>query len=205
MHTCCGPPCPAVHAQSGVISRYERKLAALPSVHQIDWHNWQPNVFAVLCYISNAKTDEVLLIKRLSDYGHSLISAPGGKLEGDESPEQCVVRECLEEVSVEPHNFCLRSDLFFHFTNGLRMRGYAYFTDEWSGVPQPSAEAIPFWCKRDRLPFHKMWQDDALWLSYALQGGQTQGYFIFNKTNQMLSHNVIYLQANTIEHTPGNS
>ena len=51
-------------------------LAALPSVHQIDWHNWQPNVLAVLCYISNPQTDEVLLIKRLSDYAHGLISAP---------------------------------------------------------------------------------------------------------------------------------
>ncbi|WGK68450.1 8-oxo-dGTP diphosphatase [Candidatus Haliotispira prima] len=180
-------------------AEYARSLACLPSVGDIDWQHWQPTVHAVLCYISNRQTDEVLLIKRLSAYAHGLISGPGGKLENGESLEQCVVRECCEEIAVEPHNFCLRADLFFHFTNGVRMRGYAYFTDEWSGEPQSSEEAIPFWCKRDRLPLHQMWDDDALWLPYVLQGGRVRGYFIFDDDNRMLSHDIVWLPAETRE------
>ena len=172
------------------MTEYAEQLNCRPSVHDLDWQRWQPTVNAVLCYISNMATDEVLLIKRLSAYAHGLISAPGGKLLAGETPEQGVVRECLEEVSVEPHNFRLGAHLFFNFTSGMRMRAYAYFCSEWTGEPQPSTEAIPFWCKRDRMPLRQMWEDDALWLPYVLQGGQIDGYFIFDGDNNMLSHHI---------------
>ena len=175
------------------ITEYSEALNRLPSVHDIDWQQWQPTVDAVLCYISNLQTDEVLLIKRLSTYAHGLVSGPGGKRELAETLEQCVVRECLEEISIEPRNFRLGAELFFHFTNGVRMHVYAYCSSEWSGEPQASAEAIPFWCKRDRLPLLQMWQDDALWLPYVLQGGRVRGYFIFDNDNNMLSHNIEWL------------
>ncbi len=190
-------------------AEYARYLAERPSVHEIDWKNWQATVTAVLCYISNPRTDEVLLIRRLGSYAHGLISGPGGKMEACESLEQCVVRECLEEVGLEPHGFELGADLFFHFINGVRMRGYAYFTDQWSGEAVPSEEAIPFWCKRDRLPLQQMWPDDALWLPHLLDNfarngydhstpvsgirqSQVQGYFIFDQDNQMLSHKLAW-------------
>ncbi|MEM9424422.1 MAG: NUDIX domain-containing protein [Spirochaetota bacterium] len=180
------------------VSSYAKNLAELPSVHDIDWEAWEPTVDAVLCYIVNPQTDEVLLIKRLSSYGHGLVSGPGGKREPQETLRQCVVRECLEEVAIEPHNFRLGADLYFHFTNGVRMRGYAYMCAEWSGNPQPSEEAIPFWCKRDRLPLLEMWEDDALWLPYVLEGfcngenRQICGHFIFDEYH-MVSYDIKWL------------
>ncbi len=172
---------------------YTEALKQLPSVHDINWEQWQPTVEAVLCYITNPETDEVLLIKRLSDYAYGLISGPGGKREPGETLEQCVVRECLEEISIEPRNFHLGADLYFHSPDGKRMRGYAYFCNEWLGTPQVSKEAAPFWCKRDRLPLYQMWQDDALWLPYVLQGGRICGYFVFDRQNNLLSHNIEWL------------
>ncbi len=176
-------------------AEYAEQLQGLPSVHDIDWTRWRPTVDAVLCYVSNRATDEVLLIERLSDYARGMISGPGGKRQPGESFEQCVVRECREEIAVEPHNFRLGADLFFDFTSGMRMHCCAYFTHEWSGEPKPSVEAIPFWCKRDRLPLMHMWQDDALWLPYVLQGGRIRAYFIFDDDKQMLSHCIRWLPA----------
>jgi 8-oxo-dGTP diphosphatase len=46
------------------------------------------------------KGDRVLLLKRKSVHGHGTWSTPGGHLEYGESPEECAVRETLEETGV---------------------------------------------------------------------------------------------------------
>ncbi len=46
------------------------------------------------------KGDQVLLMRRMNSHGDGTWSMPGGHLEYGESPEQCAVREVLEETGV---------------------------------------------------------------------------------------------------------
>lgn len=188
------------------------------SINDIDWENFQATQ-AVLCFLSrparqqdspqdkvasssaSASTskqlcpnEEILLIERLSDYGRGLISAPGGKLDPGESLQQCVIRECEEEVGLSPFHFEMRAELLFHFTSGKHMHGYAYFGSDWTGELRPSAEARPFWCPKERLPLHSMWQDDPIWLPYVLDGGKIKGYFIFNDELELLNYHIDWLR-----------
>ena len=58
-----------------------------------------PRVLATLVYV--IKGDEVLLHQRAKDPNKGLWVAPGGKLEPDESPVECAIREMREETGLE--------------------------------------------------------------------------------------------------------
>ena len=76
------------------------------------------------------------------------------------TPCQAAVLFC-----VEIDQLALRGFLRFHDTeNGFDMTGYVFTTRSFAGVPTATAEADPFWCEVDAIPFDRMWEDDALWL-----------------------------------------
>jgi len=63
-------------------------------------------VLATLVYA--VKGDEVLLHRRVKDPNKGLWVAPGGKLEPDESPAECAIREMREETGLELRELSLR-------------------------------------------------------------------------------------------------
>ena len=58
-----------------------------------------PRVLATLVYA--VRGDEVLLHRRVKDPNKGLWVAPGGKLDPEESPVECAVREMREETGLE--------------------------------------------------------------------------------------------------------
>ena len=65
-----------------------------------------PRVLATLVYA--IRDDEVLLHRRVKDPNVRLWVAPGGKLEADESPAECAVREMREESGLAVSALALR-------------------------------------------------------------------------------------------------
>jgi 8-oxo-dGTP diphosphatase len=63
-------------------------------------------VLATLCYV--VKDDRVLLLHRTKEPNLGLWIAPGGKLEFDESPQECALRELYEETGLIGRNPALR-------------------------------------------------------------------------------------------------
>jgi 8-oxo-dGTP pyrophosphatase MutT (NUDIX family) len=63
-------------------------------------------VLATLVYAMRG--DEVLLHRRVKDPNKDLWVAPGGKLEPDESPTECAVREMEEETGLKIQSLALR-------------------------------------------------------------------------------------------------
>jgi 8-oxo-dGTP diphosphatase len=77
--------------------------------------------------------------------------------------------------------------LRFQDTNGYAMRGYAFVADRYTGTPIATAEALPFWCDVDALPFDEMWDDDRLWLPRVLAGECLVGEFLMHE-DRLVAH-----------------
>ena len=50
-----------------------------------------------------------------------------------------------------------------------------------------TGEAVPLWTAVDRIPFERMWEDDALWLPLLLERRSFKGRFLFDG-DRMLDH-----------------
>ena len=84
--------------------------------------------------------DEVLLHRRVKDPNKGLWVAPGGKLESDESPTECAVREMKEETGLEIEGPVLRGIM----TEVSPRPDYQWITfifaaERWSGTLAPAA------------------------------------------------------------------
>ena len=59
------------------------------------------------------------------------------------------------------------------------MRGFVFRTDAFEGDPIETAEASPFWCGWDDVPYDRMWQADRYWLPRVRAHGPVRGDFVF--------------------------
>ena len=148
------------------------------SLKDIDWENWVPTETAVITYI--LKGSDILLIKKKTGLGAGKVNAPGGHIEEGETPEEAAIRETEEEVALKTENLKFSGELFFHFTDGLKLKGTVFLTNKFSGTPMETDEADPFWCPLSEIPWDKMWEDDIHWLPRALKGECFTGHFIFD-------------------------
>lgn len=134
--------------------------------------------YAVVNYIFNE--NKVLLIEKKRGLGAGKINVPGGHIEPGETAHEAAVRETIEEVSLTTDNLELSGYLYFKFKDGLTMKGWVYKTTQYSGTPQESDEANPFWNNIDSLPYDRMWADDEIWIPQMLKGRYFRGYFEFD-------------------------
>ncbi len=148
------------------------------SLKDIDWSKWVPTESAVITYI--LKGSEVLLIRKKTGLGAGKVNAPGGHIEEGETPEEAAIREIEEEVGLKAENLKYSGELFFHFTDGLKLKGTVFLSKRFSGTPIETDEADPFWCPISEIPWEKMWEDDIHWLPRALNGECFTGHFIFD-------------------------
>ena len=119
--------------------------------------------------------DELLLAMKKRGHGEGNWNGPGGKLEPGETPLQCAVRECEEEVGVTPENLELVGELHFFDLPDVDHYTYIYVATEWKGEPTESEEMRPQWFKLTDIPYADMWPDDTLWLPLMLAGKKFKG------------------------------
>ncbi|MFB6071833.1 MAG: 8-oxo-dGTP diphosphatase [Halobacterium sp.] len=132
---------------------------------------------ATLCYPVDG--DRVLLIEKQRGVGDGKVNGPGGKLEPGETPRECVVREVREEVGVDvdPRKV---GELEFVFGDEPFMFVHVYRADDPEGEPEPSAEAEPFWCPVEDIPYDRMWADDRYWVPHLLEDTTFRGFARFD-------------------------
>lgn len=159
----------------------------IPDIGQIDWSAWRAKEEAVLCFIRHG--NRLWLIHKKTGLGAGKINAPGGRIDPGETPEAAAVRETQEETGLAPSGLEKVAELSFVFTDGYSLHGTVFFASAYSGDPIETAEAAPFWCAIDEIPYDGMWQDDRHWLPLVLRGEKVHGYFIFDN-ERMLSYTI---------------
>lgn len=147
------------------------------TVDGFDWSGHVPVDRAVLCFI--IANGQVLLIHKLRGLGKGKINGPGGRLESGETPFEAAVRETQEEVGLTPATLRHAGELSFVFMDGYSLDCSVITADTYEGSPVETAEAIPFWCRLDQIPYQSMWEDDRLWIPRMLEKTHFRGRFIF--------------------------
>jgi len=152
--------------------------AAMYKLADLDWHNWKAKDPATLVFVMRG--DEILLIDKKTGLGKGKVNGPGGKVEPGETPEQCAVRECQEELGITVANLQYCGEHRFQFVDGYSIHVYVYRTHEFSGTPVETREARPLWVKVDEIPYEQMWEDDHIWLPMLIRGERFQTRWIFD-------------------------
>lgn len=148
-------------------------------VDSVDWETWVPEEVATLLFV--IRDGSVLLIRKKRGLGAGKINGPGGRLEENETPRQCAIRETNEELVINPLNVRDAGELFFHAHDMPRIHGHVFVATDYEGTPTETDEAIPVWFRFDDIPFDEMWEDDRYWLRRVLDGESVRGYFTFEE------------------------
>jgi 8-oxo-dGTP diphosphatase len=144
----------------------------------VDWNRWKADDPATLVFVMRG--DEILLIDKKTGLGKGKVNGPGGKVEVGETPEQCAVRECHEELGITVSSLEYCGEHRFQFVDGYSIHVYVYRTREFEGVPVETREARPLWVKVDEIPYEQMWEDDRIWLPMMIRGERFQTRWIFD-------------------------
>ncbi|MCB1516694.1 MAG: (deoxy)nucleoside triphosphate pyrophosphohydrolase [Hyphomicrobiaceae bacterium] len=102
--------------------------------------------------------NRVLIAQRPMDKSlGGLWEFPGGKVETGETPEQALMRELREELSVETKEACLAPLSFAsHTYDGFHLLMPLYVCRRWTGVPRANEHAALKWVKPAALRDYPM-------------------------------------------------
>jgi len=150
----------------------------MKQLSDINWDTWQAKDPATLVFV--VRDGKILLINKKTGLGKGKVNGPGGKVEKGESPEDCAVRECQEELGITVSNLQYCGQHRFQFVDGYSIHVWVYLTQNYEGVPTESVEAKPLWVSLDEIPYEQMWEDDEIWLPMMLRGEKFQGRWIFD-------------------------
>lgn len=128
---------------------------------------------AIIVRESGGKTQTLLGEKKIGEIGVGFLSGPGGKCEPEETDEECVVRETLEEttLTLNPTGLEKVAVITFHAEGKPHNQCSIYLAKNFSGNPQETAETLRSgWYDTDALPFEKMYESDRKWYERALRG-----------------------------------
>jgi 8-oxo-dGTP diphosphatase len=147
----------------------------VPDIH---WPTWNPDEKATLLFVLG--DGNILLIDKKTGLGAGKINGPGGRIDPGETARQGAIREVQEELCVTPTGVREAGELYFQFVDGYSLHGTVFTASGFEGELCETREAAPRWTPLDKIPYERMWADDALWLPLLLRGERFTGYFIFD-------------------------
>lgn len=150
-----------------------------------------------LCLLK--KDNKILLAMKKKGFGEGKYNGIGGKLEKNETPEEAMIRETQEEISVTPIEYEKVGLISFdEFYKGEKMNlsFHLYLVYKWDGEPTESDEMIPEWFDIENIPYDKMFPDDKYWLPLILEGKKIKAYFEFDEKWNIISKTIEDLDKN---------
>ncbi len=119
-----------------------------------------------LCYIE--KDDCYLMLhrtKKENDENRDKWIGIGGKFEAGESPEDCLLREVIEETGLSLHTFRYRGIVTF-VSDSLEATEYMHLftSSDFSGELKECDEGELEWLKKEKLYELTLWEGDRIFL-----------------------------------------
>jgi 8-oxo-dGTP diphosphatase / 2-hydroxy-dATP diphosphatase len=134
---------------------------------------------------------ELLLGMKKRGFGIGKWNGYGGKLEPNETIEQCAVRELQEECSITANNMTRKGYIVFKMIELNKiLRVHVFESWDFSGEAIETEEMRPMWYKESEVPFDGMWPDDKFWLPLVLEGKSILARFVFEDEETILEHDV---------------
>ena len=125
---------------------------------------------STLCYL--LRGDQVLMlhrVKKKNDVNKDKWIGIGGKFEGEESPDECVLREAKEETGLTLTSWRCRGIVTFRQEGGEGEYMYLFTADGFEGDLQDCPEGDQQWVSRDFLYSLPMWEGDRIFLDLLWQ------------------------------------
>ncbi|MBQ1270708.1 MAG: 8-oxo-dGTP diphosphatase [Clostridia bacterium] len=118
-----------------------------------------------LCYIERG--DEYLMlhrVKKKNDVNHDKWIGVGGKFEDKESPEDCILRETLEETGLTLTDYRYRGLVTFVNTIYETEYMHLFTATGWSGEIGECREGNLEWVRKDEVACLPIWEGDKIFL-----------------------------------------
>jgi len=148
---------------------------------------------ATLCYVKqNGKTLMLYRNKKPNDIHEGKWNGLGGKFDPGETPEQCAVREILEESGLKIKNPKLQGVLTFpEFSVGEDWYVFVFVIKEFSGELIESSEGRLAWIDDINLLDLILWDGDRYFLKWMAEDKFFSAKFVY-KNGQLQNHEVTF-------------
>jgi 8-oxo-dGTP diphosphatase/2-hydroxy-dATP diphosphatase len=134
----------------------------------------------------------VLLGMKKRGFGAGRWNGFGGKVRQDESLEENVCREVLEEAGVAIYNPKQVGILNFSFADGSQsICTHVFKVQDFTGDPHETEEMYPQWFHVQKIPFDEMWPDDRDWVPVFLEEVPFEGTYHFKDIDTILTSKLI--------------
>lgn len=120
---------------------------------------------STLCYV--IRGDQVLMlhrVKKKNDVNKDKWIGIGGKFEAEESPDECLLRECREETGLRLTSWQCRGVVTFLQEGGEGEYMYLFTAEEFEGNLHDCPEGDLQWVSREFLHRLPMWEGDRIFL-----------------------------------------
>ena len=120
---------------------------------------------STLCYV--IRGDQVLMlhrVKKKNDVNKDKWIGIGGKFEAEESPDECLLRECREETGLRLTSWQCRGVVTFLQEEGEGEYMYLFTAEEFEGNLHDCPEGDLQWVSREFLYRLPMWEGDRIFL-----------------------------------------
>ena len=120
---------------------------------------------STLCYV--IRGDQALMlhrVKKKNDVNKDKWIGIGGKFEAEESPDECLLRECREETGLRLTSWQCRGVVTFLQEGGEGEYMYLFTAEEFEGNLHDCPEGDLQWVSREFLYRLPMWEGDRIFL-----------------------------------------
>jgi 8-oxo-dGTP diphosphatase len=149
-------------------------------------------ILATLCYIKrDGCTLMVYRDKKVNDIHEGKWNGLGGKFEAGETPEECVVREVLEESGLSIQHPKLCGLLMFPKFKGNDWYVFVFTANEFSGELIDSPEGRLEWIPDEKILDLNLWESDHIFMTWIKEGKFFSAKFEY-EGNQMRRYNAVF-------------